>query len=173
MDSKIKSPFYFNGYYVNDVTFKKNENYNHENIQIKFDVDAKYDYFFKDNKMRGSITLYVDVFKDAKKNGYPFELKMTFVGKFSAAENDLKEQHFRDMMKVNGVAILFPYIRSAITDITKAANVTPLLLPSMNIINLLKKNTKQESSDISEKILPKDKASVQETSFDRKLTLRE
>ncbi|HLV09553.1 MAG TPA: hypothetical protein VKY40_05045 [Halanaerobiales bacterium] len=45
----------------------------------------------------------------------------------------MKKDDFDYMCKYNGAAILFPFLRSAITDITKASNVTPLVLPLVNI----------------------------------------
>ena len=42
--------------------------------------------------------------------------------------------------KLNGTAIMFPYIRSAITDLTKISNIEPLILPAINIYSLIKAN---------------------------------
>ena len=39
---------------------------------------------------------------------------------------------------MNAFAILFPYLRSVITDITKASLI-PIVLPTINIQNLLEK----------------------------------
>jgi len=45
----------------------------------------------------------------------------------------------------NSIAILFPYIRAFITNVTTQANLKPLILPTMNLSSLeepLKQNTK-------------------------------
>ena len=44
----------------------------------------------------------------------------------------------------NSIAILFPYIRAFVSTLTLQANVTPIVLPTLNLTNLqekLKKNT--------------------------------
>lgn len=45
----------------------------------------------------------------------------------------------------NSIAILFPYVRAFISTVTLQANVSPIMLPTMNLSSLqeeLKKNTK-------------------------------
>ena len=42
------------------------------------------------------------------------------------------------MLEVNGTAILFPYLRSIITTITSSMGIQPIILPTMNIVKMIK-----------------------------------
>ena len=69
---------------------------------------------------------------------FPFSLKVVLNGFFSYAATSKKcEATFDRMCNLNATAILYPYLRSVVTDITKAANVPPLVLPPVNINKLL------------------------------------
>lgn len=58
-------------------------------------------------------------------------------GYFSATLVDIPLEKFKEMDEKNGVAILFPYLRSVICDASKMANIQPILLPSMNIAKFI------------------------------------
>ena len=76
--------------------------------------------------------MIVDVFKDYIEKGAPFNLQFTIDGYFEI-EKGMTDEELAQFCKSSGVPILFPYIRSAVTDITKAANVDPLILPLINV----------------------------------------
>ena len=52
-------------------------------------------------------------------------------------KQDCSEENFAKMAEKNGVAILFPYLRSIFCDASKMANISPILLPSINVVKLL------------------------------------
>ena len=122
MENNIKSTFKFNNYNITNVRFSINEDFEGEN-GVELDVSFK-------TSIKTS-------------NNYPFELEINIQGYFSF-DNNLNDEDVLKRCKVNGTSILFPYLRSAITDVTKIANVNPLVLPSINIYNLIKENEKEQ-----------------------------
>jgi preprotein translocase subunit SecB len=53
-------------------------------------------------------------------------------------DKELAEQKIINYYKVNGVAILFPYLRSLISDMTSKGSETPIILPTINVAAMLK-----------------------------------
>ena len=102
-------------------------------IDIKMEVEVTSD----DNEhMR--IRLIIHIFDEAIKNRYPFEMKVVVVGYFSiGVEKDNDIAHYQ----ANAIAILYPYIRAIVSTYTASANVTPLILPTVNVNKFLKNRT--------------------------------
>jgi len=69
--------------------------------------------------------------------GSPFLLKVLIEGHFKYRIQTESGPSFDRMCNLNATAILYPYLRSAVTDITKAANINPIILPTVNINKLL------------------------------------
>lgn len=82
--------------------------------------------FEEDNKMF-ILTLNVLV-KDKKSS---LEVKMTVTGKFKYETNDIQE--LVPYLGFNAPAIIFPYIRAYITNITALGGMTPIILPTLNM----------------------------------------
>lgn len=58
--------------------------------------------------------------------------------------DEVDDDDVRGLCESNTLSILFPYLRSSISDISLKANITPIILPTINIIALLK-NGKQDA----------------------------
>ena len=82
--------------------------------------------FEEDNKMF-ILTLNVLV-KDKKSS---LEVKMTVTGKFEYETNDIQE--LVPYFGFNAPAIMFPYIRAYITNITALGGMSPIILPTLNM----------------------------------------
>jgi preprotein translocase subunit secB len=82
--------------------------------------------FEEDNKMF-ILTLNVLV-KDKKSS---LEVKMTVIGKFKYETNDIQE--LVPYLGFNAPAIIFPYIRAYITNITALGGMSPIILPTLNM----------------------------------------
>ena len=82
--------------------------------------------FEEDNKMF-ILTLNVLV-KDKKSS---LEVKMTVTGKFGYETNDIQE--LVPYLGFNAPAIMFPYIRAYITNITALGGMSPIILPTLNM----------------------------------------
>ena len=125
----------FEKYEVEEIQFKLNSADEEEevDIDIKMEVEVTSD----DNEhMR--IRLIIHIFDEAIKNRYPFEMKVVVVGYFSiGVEKDNDIAHYQ----ANAIAILYPYIRAIVSTYTASANVTPLILPTVNVNKFLKNRT--------------------------------
>lgn len=131
----FKSDLTFEDYTVEKIEFYNNLNFNSkEDIKIDLDIDSSVT--FSDDNRSFLLKLTVELFKDAVKNNYPFSMNLSIIGMFRL-DTDNKEK-INTFAEVNGVAILFPYIRSIVSTYTANANVPPLILPPINVINYLK-----------------------------------
>lgn len=103
--NKINSILRFDNYIVDRAVFKNNPKFEGDEIDIQFDIEPQFQ--ISEEKDSMIVVLEVDIFKDAIQNNYPF--------------------------KMNAVAILYPYIRSLVTSFTANSNITPLILPTINV----------------------------------------
>lgn len=134
MDKNIVSTFKFLNYHICDMNFKLNQNNNPE-IDDDTDLDMEFEVVVgrkKNCPEQIKLSVIVEVFKDYIEKGAPFNLQFTIDGYFEI-EKGMTEKELAQFCKSSGVPVLFPYIRSAVTDITKVVNVDPLILPLINV----------------------------------------
>jgi len=144
MDKQILSSFRFEDYKINNINYVLNEEYEATEaieteyglgLGIKISSDCK----------QAEINLEMDIFSAVDKPS-PYKLKISILGWFST-DDIIKESDFIDFCKINATAILYPYLRSAVTDITKVGNIQPLVLPLVNIYRLIKASENIEIKD--------------------------
>lgn len=82
--------------------------------------------FEEDNKM---FILTLNVLVKDKKGS--LEVKMTVTGKYEYETNDIQE--LVPYLGFNAPAIMFPYIRAYITNITALGGMSPIILPTLNM----------------------------------------
>lgn len=70
----------------------------------------------------------------------PFTAQVSMTGRFLLQGIKNPEQ----TMKVNAAAILYPYVRAAISMLTTLANVPPVVLPPVNFVKLFEESAKEE-----------------------------
>src|SRR5690625_2455599 len=135
MGKSINSGLRFIDYRVNDIDYRINQHFEEKNVSVKFNFSRNVEYLDdEDNTML--VSLIISVFEDAEENNYPFSLKINMTGIFEL--DDIHESERESFAEVNAVAILFPYIRSLISTITANVNVPSLILPPINVVNLIK-----------------------------------
>lgn len=66
-----------------------------------------------------------------------FELQVTIVGIFEIKSDSISDELKNSVISRNTVAILFPYLRTQITLLTAQPELTPIVLPAININTLL------------------------------------
>ena len=105
---------------------------------IRFEKYEVEEIQFKLNSAYEEEEVIIHIFDEAIKNRYPFEMKVVVVGYFSiGVEKDNDIAHYQ----ANAIAILYPYIRAIVSTYTASANVTPLILPTVNVNKFLKNRT--------------------------------
>lgn len=129
----------FEGYVVEKVEFRRNQNLD-ESVKewdLTFDIKNKTKVNKEKNKMK--INLNVEVFKDTEKA--PFKMEAEIVGIFSVDGNE-------DILsyEANAIAIMYPYLRAIVSTYTASANVSPVILPAINV-NAMLKRKKEENKE--------------------------
>lgn len=83
-----------------------------------------------DNKKLIFISLAVKI-ESNEKEPKPFDLNVNLVGVFELDKEDYTAQEERSFV-IEATQMLYPYLRSAVTNLTAQAYVTPLNLPIIN-----------------------------------------
>jgi preprotein translocase subunit SecB len=80
----------------------------------------------------------------------PFDLSIECAGLFSFKErlDEYESEFIEEITNVNCAAIIFPYLRETVADLTRRAGFPPLHLPPVNFVEIRKrsKQFKDESS---------------------------
>lgn len=127
--------------YITDfVQFKNNPDFESDEVTVQFDVHPEF--YINDEKGIMTVELQVEIFKDAIRNNYPFEMSVSVVGIFEMKSKDKEDNIHR--FKTNAVAIMYPYIRALVSTYTANANVPPLILPVMNINKMIEESEKNK-----------------------------
>lgn len=127
---KYESVLKFIRYEVNEIYFKKNINFQPNKGGTPIDLKIKPNINIKDKNM--NIKLQTTIFENAEQNNKPFEMKVNLTGYFMADGCE------PETLKANAIAILYPYVRAIISTYTANANITPLILPTINVNKLVK-----------------------------------
>lgn len=127
----------FDGYQVKEINFLLNQNYSTESEQIEINFELESKQGLAEDKMHSSLLLTAKIFDDAEKNNYPFQLKVELEGFFSI---DSEKEIDIEKYSPNMIAILYPYLRALISNITVNSNIPALTLPTINANDFIKNN---------------------------------
>lgn len=121
----------FMNYIVNSVNYKTNDKLN-ENGPWKLNFDITNTTKINEEKNKMAITLAISVFKGIE--NAPFYIDVEITGYFELEGED-------DILKyeANAIAIMYPYLRSIVSNYTSSANVSPVILPAINVNAMLKR----------------------------------
>ena len=70
------------------------------------------------------------VFKDEPENRFPINLTVRITGLFEIEGDDTEE--INNFLKIQGVQMVFPYLRAMVSNITSSALIPPIMLPIIN-----------------------------------------
>ena len=135
-----KSSLTFRDYIVEKVSFEINLKYSGREVEIDMELDSSNE-VDKDNF---ATILDLDLFPEAVKNDYPFNMKVRLIGLFTI-QNDEKDEIKESYIEKNSVSILFPYLRSIVSTYTANSNVNTTVLPTINVIKYLDKKREQKN----------------------------
>lgn len=128
-----KYSFNFIDHKTVEIIFKSTGK-NPENIEIKPRFEFSHEKKEKQLKVHLGISFNNE---DA-----PFIFKINTVGLFEF-DQDITNEDVESIANVNCAAILYPFLREILADTTRRAGFPPLLLPSINFVNLNKKLKKE------------------------------
>lgn len=136
-ESTISSLRFIN-YIVNDVKFKSNKIQDDKKVlKLTFDIVNS----TKVNKERDKmeIILKLNVFKGQEES--PFNMEVEISGFFELeGEDDITRY------EANAIAIMYPYLRAIVSTYTASANISPVILPAINV-NAMLKNRKENKKE--------------------------
>lgn len=135
----------FEGYEVNELVYQKNIEYEHSSDKKQIMLFPKLVRNIKkmpNNKFEVHLGVVVSADKDG--NDIPFYLSVNISGFF----NLLGEETDETFINQNALAILFPYLRSLVTTVTVNAGIPPIILPAVNIIQMLEEIPNDQESEI-------------------------
>jgi len=147
---KYRASLQFKDYIVHKATYVLNQNFERKSdkISIDYDIHANIEYG-EDNNY---VVLNVQM-GDTEDASSPFYCEVEILGVF---EYDGSDEFRESFFKVNATAVLFPYVRSLVSDLTSRSNLFPTYhLPLINIAKYIndKKNIEiidgRDSSDIA------------------------
>lgn len=127
---------HFLGYTVDELTFKlkpADTVDTEKSIELLPKLSRKIE---KTNDENYSISIGVTLDQE----DLPFTAQVSMTGRFLLQGIKNPEQ----TMKVNAAAILYPYVRAAISMLTTLANVSPVVLPPVNFVKLFEESAKEE-----------------------------
>lgn len=134
MSESIASILKFERFQFDNINFNRNYTFETKNIQtLNLDFDLNANANIAENLREAVVILNCKVFEEKfKKDDAPFMLDLTLRGYFSCEEHE--KLNIQDL-QLNAMAILFPYLRQAVTNITSLAGVIPVILPPINVYN--------------------------------------
>jgi preprotein translocase subunit SecB len=118
---------------VDYVEFAINKSFKEEKVKIELSMDREIQVEEDDDSLV-RVSLLLSIFENAKENNYPFTFKTKITGTFSI-DKDIAKDIRTHMIEKNTIAILFPYARALVTTFTSSCNVSPLILPPINVNN--------------------------------------
>ncbi|MCF4113161.1 protein-export chaperone SecB [Dethiosulfovibrio acidaminovorans] len=136
----------FTDYKLERACFEGNPNYEKREGMIPLDLSLNREMkSISENSF--SLSISVDVFEKPRENNYPFSVGVTVSGFFQVDDSvglDLKNK----LIETNAAAILFPYVRSIISQITLMANTdSTLILPPVNFVEMLRSEETKKTSE--------------------------
>lgn len=141
--NKVKSSLKFIDYYVDSVEFYNNTEFDdQEKVKLDFHLEKEIKYV-EDEKKTIMVTLNLKIFENPLENNYPFNMNLSLTGIFEIDFTDIDKM--REFAETNAVAILFPYLRSMVSTYTANANVSPLILPPINVVSLMEQGEKHSN----------------------------
>lgn len=126
----------FDGYEIKELSFKLKPSVENNENEDTHSYSPVFNRQIEGNEMGDcQVTLSVSVGYE-EEDTLPFSAFVSLTGKFTVTEID----RAREIMEVNGTAILFPYLRAVMSQLTIAANISPIILPTVNLVKMLDKN---------------------------------
>ncbi|HGH0720688.1 TPA: protein-export chaperone SecB [Staphylococcus pseudintermedius] len=135
----------FKNYNFRNFSYRVNENLDIENIdrfEVESDFSAKI--AFEDNQAY----IIMDCQIGNNDMSCPFIINVELTGVFDIEfeKDDAQDiKQLKELLSQNAIAILYPYIRSLVSDITSKANsFDTFIMPVANIAKVMKENNKIE-----------------------------
>lgn len=137
---QANSSLSLNKYIVKNIHFSINESFQF-NQHVTIEINPEFTRQIR--KIDENNALVNLVFKIKNENlDLPFSLEVDIEGLFHL--ENWEHPDSVSLMVTNSIAILFPYLRSLVSTVTANANISPYLIPVMNINALFDQNKEEK-----------------------------
>lgn len=154
----MKSILRFDGYNINKMLYIRNTKFWDKIDEIDdkdIDLTPKFEFLLiidkTENYKKAVIKINTTIGNEEETVLSPFYVAIEIEGKFQIEREDITKEEIIELVKYNGTAILYPYLRSIVTDITSKGEHQPIILPTMNIGHFVDSFEKSEKKFIIEK----------------------
>lgn len=139
----------FDGYKANTLSYRQNPDFDSQSNGQEIKYATEFQMIPQFSKQDHTATLRLE-YKTPK--SFPFELDVAITGEFTyKPDEDETDRGFEQLLKVNGSAILFPYLRALISQLTNMSNEFPALtLPTINLAAYFSEQSNSKKSDSDE-----------------------
>lgn len=130
----------FDNYLVTELSYKQNRKFDFDTdeLDVPFTIHAKVQ--LADDK-ESAVTLTVHC-GDEENSACPFLISVEVLGVFKFEEIG---ESMEELATTSALAILFPYVRSLVSDLSSRSNVYPQFkLPLMNVVEFVNANNTLE-----------------------------
>lgn len=139
----------FEDYLIEEISYKKNSNFDSK-IDIELNTDISAQINIHTNEI-ADVILNVIV-GNLDENDSPFKITTVAIGRFIFNSDESNDIPFEQFLAENSIAILFPYVRNLVSDISLKSNEFPsLIMPVINIVKLLQNRDSLIINDLRKK----------------------
>lgn len=130
----------FENYFFEDFSFKENENFDSNSDGLDVDFFPKVEVNILEKENACVVSIYCRLGDESKIN-CPFtgEVSLTGIFRVEMDESDENDTNIaNELLTQNTISILFPYLRSFVSDMTLRTNKYPaFILPPFNILEMV------------------------------------
>ncbi len=127
-------------YKVVKTYFELNEHFQYKKEKINLEPVFKRDVAKQDDQ-KYEITLGISISSDHYQYAVPFNVEVIIKALFEM--NNWEKVEMKTLAIDNATAILFPYLRTLLANVTMNGNVPPYMLPIMNVAMLFNEKQKE------------------------------
>ncbi len=139
MDKSKQPGIAFTDCVVIDLKFHREPNVREKpTLDVEFDIVKR----IADDKSSAQVELTGKVQETSTR---AFEVNCTVLGQFMVVDGQ-ENMSIEEFLDHNAPALLFPYVREAISNVTMRGGIKPIVLPPINVIALLSAKEQQLSS---------------------------
>lgn len=134
----IESDYHFDGYKINKISFALNPDFDGDKVNVKLNFRVRTKLFNDLSKGYLELTADINTDTDLKQEKYEaFTASVTVTGTFRNTNPPHSRKDFVSFLRLNGTATLMPFLRAAIADVTRIANIPPCVIPLINVYKMI------------------------------------
>ncbi|MBZ0323604.1 hypothetical protein [Enterococcus casseliflavus] len=122
------------GYTINNINYETIEN--PEEIVSTGDPEFSFEFGFTEDYKEALVTMSVEMIDLARARS----ISVSVSGNFIIPESDIAVEEIQMYVAHNGSAMIYPYLRAAVSVITTLDGPSAIVLPTLNMIEELSKN---------------------------------